>query len=484
MKNLFVSTRELDSNATKNFNLPSELLMENAASGMYYFLKTRFLDSAKPKRLKVLLVCGNGDNGADCLALARMLCGICEVWVFLPKGVKSTLCALQLQRLESLKTSKSANLHFLKTLESQPYDLIIDGIFGAGFRGELDLETTQILHTLNQMEAIKIACDIPSGITQEGFIGGECAFKADFTLSMGAFKAALFADEAKDFVGEAHLIDLGISENLFAPDSDLKLLERSDFKAPHRITQNTNKGNFGHLCVYAGEKSGAGILCALAGLRSGAGLVSVLSQQTIQNLPISLMNPQEIPHNTTAIALGMGFGIHNTLPNFLTNPDSTLQNIPLLLDADIFYHSCLLEILSTHRQILLTPHPKEFTQILKTTKIATLSTQELQKERIRYALEFCKAYPNVVLVLKGANTLICQNQRIYCNPFGTNALAKGGSGDVLAGIISGLLAQGNSALDSAIQGVLLHSFCAQNYVKNYNNFSLSPLDLIEQIRYI
>lgn len=191
------------------------------------------------------------------------------------------------------------------------------------------------------------------------------------------------------------------------------------------------------------------------------------------------MNPKEIPHNVNAIAFGMGFGIENPLPNL-----SKLQNIPLLLDADVFYHSSFLRILSNHQQIILTPHPKEFTQILKASKIATPSTQDLQKDRISYALEFCRTYPHIVLVLKGANTLICQDKAVYINPFGTNLLAKGGSGDVLAGIIGGLLAQGYSLLDSAIQGVLLHSFCAQSYAKNCNDFSLSPLDLIEQIRYI
>lgn len=296
---------------------------------------------------------------------------------------------------------------------------------------------------------------------------------------MGALKCALFCDLAKDFVGEVHLIDLGVSTEVFAPDSPLKLLERSDFKAPHRIAQNTNKGDFGHLCVYTGEKTGAGILSVLAGLRSGAGLVSVISEEKIPNLPFSLMNPREIPHNANAILLGMGLGIENPLPRF---PSHLSQNIPLLLDADIFHHSDFLKILSNHKQIILTPHPKEFTQILKTLKIATLSTQDLQQDRITCALEFCQAYLHIVLVLKGANTFICKDKEVYINPFGSSILAKGGRGDVLAGIIGGFLAQRYSLLDSAIQGVLLHSLCAQEIAKNCNDFSLNPLDLIEQMR--
>lgn len=481
MKNLFFSTRELDRYATEHFYLPPELLMENAARGMCEFIKSRFLTNST-KQLKILFVCGSGDNGADCLALARMLCGICEVSVFLPKGTKSHLCTIQLKRLEALKSNSKVNLRFLKSLKTtETFNLVIDGIFGAGFRGQLDLETTKILQILNKLNAIKIACDIPSGISLSGALGGKTAFKADFTLSMGALKCALFCDLAKDFVGEVHLIDLGMSTEVFAPDSPLKLLERSDFKAPHRIAQNTNKGDFGHLCVYTGEKIGAGVLSALAGLRSGAGLVSVISEEKIPNLPFSLMNPREIPHNANAILLGMGLGIENPLPRF---PSHLSQNIPLLLDADIFYHSDFLKILSNHKQIILTPHPKEFTQILKTLKIATLSTQDLQQDRITCALEFCQAYPHIVLVLKGANTFICKDKEVYINPFGSSILAKGGSGDVLAGIIGGFLAQRYSLLDSAIQGVLLHSLCAQEIAKNCNDFSLNPLDLIEQMRYI
>ncbi|WP_297811024.1 NAD(P)H-hydrate dehydratase [uncultured Helicobacter sp.] len=481
MKNLFLNTNALDVNATKNFNLSSELLMENAASGMYYFLKNQFLDSTNPtfKKLKILIVCGRGNNGADCLALARMLCGICEVNVFLPQGVKSPLCTLQLKRLETLQSNSKINFKFLQSLKAkEKFDLIIDGIFGAGFKGKLDSKTIKILQILNEYDAIKIACDIPSGITQSGTLGGEIAFQADFTLTMGALKVALFSDLAKDFVGEVHLINLGISEEVFAPSSHLKLLERSDFKPPHRIAQNTNKGDFGHLCVYAGEKVGAGVLSALSGLRNGAGLVSVISTDRIPNLPFSLMNPKEIPQNTTTIALGMGFGINTPLPNL-----KQLQSYPLLLDADIFYHCAFKELLKA-KNIVLTPHPKEFVQILKILNIATISTQELQRDKITYALLFCKHYPNATLVLKGANSLICKGEEVYINPFGNNVLAKGGSGDVLSGMIGAYLAQGKTPLDSAICGVLLHSFCAELYVKSYNNFSLNPLDLIEQIRYI
>ncbi|TLD83235.1 bifunctional ADP-dependent NAD(P)H-hydrate dehydratase/NAD(P)H-hydrate epimerase [Helicobacter sp. MIT 11-5569] len=462
MKNLFLDTGILDKRANTEFKLSSEILMENAARGMLEFLLPRVNPNSK-----ILLVCGSGDNGADCLALARMLYKITNISIYLPFGTKSALSKLQLERLNAV----GENLCFLQQLEGE-FDIIIDGLFGSGLKGALNAESLNLLKQLNQKKGIKIACDIPSGILKDGKIPN-IAFQADFTLTMGALKSALYLDSTKDFVGEVHLLSLGVAESVFAPESPIKLLECSDFKPPFREKQNTNKGNFGHLCVCAGEKQGAGILCALSGLRSGCGLVSVLNAN---HLPFSLMQATEIPKNTTAIALGMGLGA--TKIPLLKDYD-----IPLLLDADIFYHKEFLELLTQHNTIL-TPHPKEFTQILKTLNLAEISTQDLQLDRIAYALQFSTHYPKSVLVLKGANTIIAYQENVYINPFGNNVLAKGGSGDVLAGMISGLLAQGLGLLDSALQGVLLHSFCAESYLKTSNNFSLSPLDLIEQIRYI
>ncbi|MDE5591765.1 MAG: NAD(P)H-hydrate dehydratase [Helicobacter sp.] len=476
MKSLFFDTRFLDKRATKDFLLSPEILMENAARGMKEFI----LPYCK-RHSKILFVCGNGDNGADCLALARMLCGKSEIYILLPLGVKSSLCHLQLQRLKCLKSSTS--LHFIENLrEVKNFDIIIDGVFGVGFKGEFSEEICHLFLMLNKIQALKVACDIPSGIDRDGnprFIG-DCtlAFHADFTLTMGALKVGLLSDYAKEFVGDIVLLSLGIDENIFIPHSPIKLLEKKDFVPPFRYKHDCHKGSFGHLSVFIGQKSGAGILAALAGLRIGAGLVSVIGES--QNVPFEIMQVQSLPKNTTAILLGMGYG-ENSLPlEILEN----FKEIPLLLDADSFYTQDFKVVLRKFRKIILTPHPKEFSQILQILEQKTIDVQTIQKNRVTLACEFSEHYPNTILILKGANTLIAQNGEVWINPFGENTLAKGGSGDVLAGFIGGYLAQGYDALDSCIQGVLAHSFCAKNFSKKNANFSLSPLDLIEQIRYI
>lgn len=476
MKNLFFNTQALDKCANTEFKISSEILMENAASGMYGFLTKLSLVKSQ-KKPRILFVCGSGDNGADCLALARMCCGVFNIFVFLPLGVKSVLCKAQKERLEAILKHYPKSFQIIESLESyNTFDIIIDGLFGTGFKGTMDCKIAQILEQINAIKGIKIACDIPSGITQNGELSSS-VFKADFTLTMGALKCALYEDATQDYVGKIICLNLGLNAQIYAHNSPFKLLEKKDFIPPKRNKNSTNKGDFGHLAVFLGEKQGAGILSALSALRSGCGLVSVVSNTPIQNLPFSLMQTQALPKNTTAIALGMGFGYTTSLLQFDTK-------IPLLLDADIFYHSSFLTLLTTHKTLILTPHPKEFTQILKSINLAHITTQTLQTQRIHYALEFSKAYPNVILVLKGANTIIAHDQNIYIHPFANNTLAKGGSGDVLAGLIGSYLAQGYNALESAIYGVMLQGICAKKYAKKYNNFSLTPLDLIEQLRYI
>lgn len=478
MRHLYFDTRELDNRAREEFFLSSEVLMENAARGMAEFLAQKF-----PLGSKILMVCGSGDNGGDCLALARMLVRKYNLKIFLPLEVKSTLSQIQLKRLKACDSS--VFLSSLEGIDLSSFDVIVDGLFGIGFRGEFSLQMQNLITQLNETRAIKIACDIPSGIDLYGnprFLGAiPFAFRADFTLTMGALKNALFSDYAKDFVGEVYCLELGISESVFVPNSNFKLLESSDFKAPKRDLQNCNKGSFGHLSVLGGEKSGASLLSALAGLRIGAGLVSLVSRAAPSNLPYEIMHANFIPKNTTAIALGMGFGRENT---FSLESLNNFLDLPILLDADIFYHKVFKDLIQNFSKVILTPHPKEFSVILEVLENKEMAVDEIQKNRIALAQEFSSKYPNTTLILKGANGLIAKNGEVYINPLGSNALAKGGSGDVLAGIVAGLLAQNYSSLEACIQGVLAHSLCAQKFTQKNADFSLSPLDLITQIRYL
>ena len=644
MRYLYLSTKPLDERAKSKYLLSDELLMENAANAL-----CGLVGSLTHKGSVVTIVCGSGDNGADGYALARKLQGSYITRIYEAKEPKSRLCKLQSER------AQVAGCEWVKKL--LPCDVLVDCLFGSGLAGELSAESIKLLEQMNTCARLKIACDVPSGLNLQGRVGS-IAFRADYTLSMGALKVALFSDVAKDIVGQVLVGDLGVSRELFEVQSPFYLLEESDMRLPHRTKQNCHKGSFGHIAVIAGEKAGAAELSAMSGLRMGAGLVSVVSrdcalgeqgrvgflakngdcggepavittqgnsldspckapflaqkscreqlevESTFQQSPTAtprileeekqaslslrgaaeaihdfsaqvdfmdchasttalarndgnnaanaanphaeakvdssfsaqnlnnsaqdsrilelqigvfqgeqgdktsglspqraeeihdfspkaestkkaqstlpqqseLMYPHSIPENANVLCLGMGLGSGF---GCLLEP-SFIGDRLCVLDADVFYgHSLLplLESTSAHN-LVLTPHPKEFHALLHLCGLFDGDIAEVVRNRFELALCFTQAYKAPTLLLKGANPIIAHNGKLYINPLGTSALAKGGSGDVLSGVIASYLAQGFSPLDSAINASLAHAKAA---TKEKNTYALTPLRLIEHL---
>ena len=350
-------------------------------------------------------------------------------------------------------------------------DCIIDGIFGSGLNKALSSEICEILSLANSAKSLKIAVDIPSGIDKSGRILG-CAFCADLTIAMGALKLALFSDGAKDQVGRIKVTNLGISRQNFEEQSEYFLLQKSDLKLPLRRKQNTNKGDFGHTYVVSGQMSGAAQMAALAAHAIGSGLVSVVSDEPLNLSPI-LMQKSSFEH-ARVVVCGCGLGKRKI-------DLAALRDKSCVIDADLCYKREILSLLNANSNLILTPHPKEFCSLLKIAGIADLSVSELQERRFEFARAWSDKFSGV-LVLKGANTLIAQEGIIYVCDKGSAALAKGGSGDVLAGLIGGLLAQGYSPLQASICGVLAHALAARAFAKN--SYALNPLDLIEEVKWL
>jgi hydroxyethylthiazole kinase-like uncharacterized protein yjeF len=287
---------------------------------------------------------------------------------------------------------------------------------------------------------------------------------------MGAEKLSLYSDIAKDFTGKIKIANLGVNFKNYIQKSNCFVLEKKDMLLPIRKKKTTHKGTYGHLGVLVGEKEGAGIISALAGLNFGAGLVTAVTKEKIQ-IPYEIIHSYSIGKYST-LAFGMGLG------NFY---DDELENvckleIPKVIDADMFYKKEILHCLK--KNTVLTPHPKEFAALLRICEIGEYCVEEIQKNRFELSLKFSKKYPDVVLLLKGSNTIIAYKKQLYINPYGTPALSKGGSGDVLAGMIGALLAQGYHPLKAAITASLAHSF-AGDIRPNYN---LTPLKLIENLK--
>ena len=350
-------------------------------------------------------------------------------------------------------------------------DCIIDGIFGSGLNKALSSEICEILSLSNSTKSLRIAVDIPSGIDKLGRILGG-AFCADLTIAMGALKLALFSDGAKDYVGRIKVANLGISRQNFEERSEYFLLQKSDLKLPLRRKQNTNKGDFGHTYVVSGQMSGAAQMAALAAHAIGSGLVSVVSEGLLNLSPI-LMQKSSFDA-ARVVVCGCGLGERKV-------DLAALRDKSCVIDADLCYKREILSLLNANSNLIITPHPKEFCSLLKIAGIADLSVSELQERRFEFARAWSDKFSGV-LVLKGANTLIAQEGIIYVCDKGSAALAKGGSGDVLAGIIGGLLAQGYSPLQASICGVLAHALAARAFAKN--SYALNPLDLIEEVKWL
>ena len=464
MQPLYKSCYPLDRRCYEEFNLTEDILMEHAAMGMANYIRSHFLEQSS-----VLIVCGVGNNGSDGIVLARLLQGAYRVKLYLPFGAGSVMSEVQLERVEFL------DIEFVDKVEEA--DVIVDAIFGAGLSRELDEKTRKLIVKLERLNGFKIACDVPTGIDVDGNPLPMALF-CDVTITMGALKESLYSDMAKDYVGEIICVDLGISHAKYTEgfNTNRYLIEESDMVLPSRKKANTHKGTFGHLAVVVCEKEGAGIMAGLSALRFGVGLVTMVGENST-SLPLALMHDSELPHNTTAIALGMGVVDHfdEDIVEEVLECDS-----PLVLDAGIFSDEIILDFLEQKdREIILTPHPKEFVSLWNMTIDSPLNIAVLQANRFESVREFCSLFPNVTLLLKGANMIIAQGGRLFVNPYGTSRLSKGGSGDVLSGLIGALLAQGNSALDSAIQGSLALTASAKAY--DGASYAMLPSDLIEGV---
>ncbi|MGP1505882.1 MAG: NAD(P)H-hydrate dehydratase [Campylobacter sp.] len=582
MKKLFLQSEFLDENA-RNLGLTSEILMENAAAKIENIVRKKL-----KKGSKILAVCGKGNNASDSICALRRLSGdfscvalilwdklneICEKQLKIAQnyGVKAfklveiheEICQITSLRTnaesnEFYKTTNSAKFafsgakidktsenfdpnldEFLKTkgnltqdfqekkeLDLTKFECIIDGIFGSGFHGEMPKIVADLITTINHADALKIAVDIPSGVSKTGAVL-QSAFCADFTIAMGARKIALYADSAKDFVGRIKLANLGVCADIFARDMgeitdkispnssknleqistnskaifreksqiltntnmpfcDTFLLQKRDLILPLRHKQNTNKGDFGHVFIALGQMNGAGLIAANASHAMGAGRVSLV-KLPLQNGVCKVKNEPQIPpilmqknsfKGADVIIAGCGLGEAKFDLNLLTNTRC-------VIDADLCYKSEILELLCGENGVIITPHPKEFCALLKNADIAEVSVREIQQNRFDFARKFSTKF-HATLVLKGANTLIANKGEIYVMAHGTSALAKGGSGDALCGVIGAYLAQGFSPLSSAINGTLAHALAAKKALKKMriNDYALDADDIIKGLKWL
>ena len=485
MKKLYFETDSLDKNAREIFLLTEDIMMENAASGIEKIIHKK----TKGKPAGILILTGSGNNGGDGYVLARKLSqSPYKVSVFKVFEPKTEAAKLQHQR------AVSAKVHFVPGLIKS--DIIVDCIFGTGFHGEIPDEAKKIINKANKSKAFKIACDIPSGMDRNGTVKNLC-FKSDITVTMGALKTALFLSQAKDYTGKIILQNLGISYENFTNNAPVTpqafLLEKNDLQLPVRNKENQHKGNFGHALFISGEKEGASHLAGLSASAFGCGKVSILTEREINNFKPELMYTRELPRDISAIGIGMGLGTNETAFTKGKNIFSQIKNkssLPIVLDADIFYNPCIRDFLLSHKKAILTPHPKEFAVLLKNTGVIKsfgneFSISEILEDPFTPVSAFCNVFKDSILLLKGATQIISfynkkeNKPEILINPLGSVSLAKGGSGDILTGLICSLLAQNYKPLDAVTNASLALALASK---KIKNTFALTPEDLIVNIK--
>lgn len=544
MQKIFYDTRILDQAARDAYGLTEDIMMENASAaleraGSDHFFST---DNKYINRPCVLILAGGGNNGADGYALARRIVQhkidvvVCQVY-----EPKSAMCVLQADR------AKKAGAIFINPydldewIERASFDLrvVYDCVFGSGFHGTLDAMAAAVIASANKIDgAYKIACDIPTGAdcSQDQ---NAAAFRADTTVTMGALKLALYSDTAKDACGKIVVADLGVSRSNFesaasavcksannsGTDKDCsqaknagreqkasqakeaaaalpcaQLLEPTDARLPLRgKKQNSNKGTYGHTAIYAGTKPGAAVIAGHAALKFGSGLASLVpvAEQKInfENVAdFELMVADTVPQNATALVVGPGLGRPDSLgaENVSQAKEAAsavcgLASVPqpLVLDADIFYWPQIKDLLAAKKNIVLTPHPKEFAALLKNLGMGDYAVAQVVARRFELVKDFCRAYPDCVLVLKGANVLIASKlqgelePRFYINTLGSSALAKGGSGDVLAGMTAALLAQGCLPLEAAVTASIAHASASRAF--DSADYTLTPFSLLNRL---
>lgn len=483
--------RAIDQKAINEFQIPSLLLMEHAAQESVKKLK-----EINRKFKQILIVCGPGNNGGDGFAIARLLFmeGRSVLIVHsdpshfsADEKVQYTIC----QKLSIPMLEMKTALHNKIFEES---DCIIDALFGNGLSRDISGLYQQVVKEINQSPAYVISIDIPSGIDgATGEILG-CAIQANLTIALDSIKWGELLGEGLYSCGKLEYVKIGIPAQLYSEMDQLltKPFIRSIF--PKR-SNFLNKGKFGKALMIGGstEMPGAIAMGANACFHSGIGLLSVFvpssiqsSIQTKMSFVMSIGAPEMNGHfsmdalpalekiiNSYSI-ISIGNGMHKIEETNALLALCLDSNRPLLVDADgLYFLKNNFRRLENRKNLIITPHLKEMADFLDQP------LESVIKDPVNIAKKFSEQFPNVVLVLKSNITLIAHQKKLYCLNCPNSALSKGGSGDVLAGIILGLWGWFHDPLKAALCGVYAHSLAAVS--SDLSPISFTPDDLINHL---
>ena len=485
--------KELDKYTIIHEPIASIDLMERAARALTEAIVQRW-----DKSFDIVVFAGPGNNGGDALAVARMLSKKgyrVEVFLFNTKGKLSEECQANLDRL---KTCGSIYFTEISTQFDPPYlsekHLVIDGLFGSGLNKPLNGGFAAVVKYINSSKAQVVAIDIPSGLMGEDntYNVRTNIIRADVTLSIQLPKLSFLFPENEDIVGEWRMLDIQLKQSFIdSVPSDYSILEESEVRSLVKPRKRfAHKGTFGHGLLIAGSygMAGASILSAKACLKSGIGLLTVHVPIHNHDL-LQVTVPEAIVHTDiqeryfaqpthlnkySALAIGPGLGREEDTALAMMEQIQG-SNLPIVLDADA------INILSTHRnwlsrlpkRCILTPHLGELERLIG----KCLDTYE-RLIKVKELASYLQSY----IIVKGAWTCIVTPEgNFHFNPTGNPGMATGGSGDVLTGILLGLLAQGYSREEACKLGVYVHGMAGDIAAEEKTEISMTANDIIEAL---
>ncbi len=475
-------------------------LMENAGAAAAKVINDEFSCAQK----NVAVVCGFGNNGGDGYVVARKLkekgANVHIIRAFgLPQtSTSNQMCLKAMEISVPILDYASSSVNSNAVIDNA--DIIVDAVFGLGFRGEVDNKTAELFGAINNAKAKVASIDLPSGIYAGGGFSNN-AIMADLTVTFECYKPCHLHPSSLDLCGKVKVVSIGIPSDILesfldAPKkTELDILLKS---LPKRLP-SFHKGNCGTALIIAGSYgfAGAAVLAAKAALKSGVGLVKIACVKSIYQI-IALALPEAVcvpldenesgtiaisqiskvlKHINTsdAVLVGPGLGCNDDTCA-LVREVILNSKVPIVIDADGLncIANCIDIIEQKKADIVLTPHPKEFSRLTK------LNVAEIENDRFENAKNFAKRY-NVSLVLKGRYTVIADAAGLWFNTLGNSGMATAGSGDMLSGIIVSLMAQ-NMDFSSAIKAaVTIHAAAGDLAKEQFGERSMTVSDMIDQL---
>lgn len=490
--------REMDRIAIQEYQIPSVVLMEHAAMAI-----KKHLDVRNDRQKEVLILCGPGNNGGDGFALARLLVQDGYEHVSIICNVRKEQQSKDEQVFARICEAYLISVYACATLEDikgvlQNADVMVDALFGTGLSRDITGFYYDLITYVNTLDVDVISIDIASGIHGDtGKVMG-CAIQAKKTISFECYKPGLVRYPGSQYCHEVCVESIAMPKDIVASATGIEVIDEQMLKErlPLRVA-HSNKGSYGKALMIGGsmQMPGAITLAAKAALASGIGTLTLAIPEGIHSilankleecmlLPLPMKDGYVSIEATEVLAprlssyqlIVIGNGLGRTEGGKALVDLVLKSGVPCLLDGDALYLASNLPSLQTCTSpLIITPHIKEMSYLCKQ------EVSVIQQDPLAAIHQFQQEHPTACIVLKDEHTLLQEGESCYINLAGNHALAKGGSGDVLCGMIAGLYGQSKQSLSSAICAVYVHALAADQLIQRKSAYSILPTDVLEEI---